>query len=330
MIETIISEVLHKLMDFEPEQAKRVKNALMVVLDEYDISRRCTEVQRIEKSWQTDLERFCERKLISGKSEATVKHYRYQISRVLQYINKPVSEITEGDLNGFIEDYKIIRHVSNSTLEGIRLCMSSFFTWLHEKGYIGKNPARGLDPIKVPKKVKKVYSDEELEKIKQCCQTVRDKAIIEFLYTTGVRVSEMTALNLDDIRTVDRTIVVYGKGAKEREVYLTDVSCMYLSMYLAERQDTNPALFVSEREPHNRLTAQGVRALLKRIGKKTGVDNVHPHRFRSTCATNLLRKGMPIEEVSQILGHEDLDTTQLYCLVDKEKVKTDHHRYMCA
>lgn len=330
MQETIISEVLHQIIDFKPEELNRVKTALYAVLGKYDFSPKCTELRTVNSSWVYDLERFCERKIIAGKSEKTVERYKYILNKVLGFINKPVKDITEGDLNEFIEAYKRIRKVSNCTLEGTRLCISTFFTWLHERGYIQNNPSRGLDPIKVPKTIKKAYNDEELERIKQSCSTVRDKAIIEFLYATGVRVSEMVALNRDDIRIAEKTIVVYGKGDKEREVYMTDVSCMYLSMYLKERTDDCEALFVGERKPHKRLSSAGVRRMLKKIGTATGIDKVHPHRFRTTCATNLLRKGMPIEEVAEVLGHNKLETTRVYALTDKEKVKLDHRRFMAA
>lgn len=329
-MENIISEVLHKLIDFEPEQAKRVQNALYMVLSQYEITPKCTEVRVINNSWMDDLERFCERKKISGKSDGTIDRYRYILTTCLAYINKPIKEVTESDLIDYIEMYKRMRNVSNCTLEGVRLCMSSFFTWQHERGFISKNPSRGVDPIKIPKVIRKSYSDEELEKIKNACTNLRDKAMIEFLYTTGVRISEMTALNREDVHVVDKTIIVYGKGAKEREVYMTDVSCMYLSAYLYQRTDDNPALFVSQKKPNGRLTAGAIRTILKKIGLKTQIEKVHPHRFRRTCATNLLRKGMPIEEVAEILGHEKLETTRVYALVDKEKVKSDHRRYMAA
>ncbi len=330
MKEKVIKEVLYKLTDLDPEQTKRVRVVLEMVLEKYDITRRSAEISCKNYSWYDDLNRFCERKRLSGKSERTIQRYRYILLKVLMFVNKPVKDITDADLNNFIETYKKLRHVSNTTLEGTRLCISSFFTWLHERGFIKKNPARGVDPIKIPKKIKRAFSDEELEKIKQSCKTVRDKAIIEFLYTTGVRVSEMIALNRKDIRLNERTVLVFGKGAKEREVYLTDVSYMYLLEYLNSRTDQEEALFVSNKNPHQRLSTAGVRNILKSIERKTGISKIHPHRFRTTCATNLIRKGMPIEEVSQILGHETLDTTRLYALVNKEKVKADHRRYMAA
>ena len=330
MMEEIVNQVLRKLTEFTPDALNSVKSALYIVLNKYDITLQSTDLRVIDDSWVADLRLFCERKRMTGKSEATIERYRYILSRVLGFINKPTKDITEGDLNEFLETYKRLRCVSNSTLEGTRLCISSFFTWLHERGYIKKNPSKGVDPIKVPKAIKRAYSDEELEKIKQHCFTLRDKAIVEFLYTTGVRISELTALNREDIRVDEKAIIVYGKGAKEREVYMTDVSCMYLSEYLRQRKDESEALFVSNKAPYHRLSPSGVRSMLKKLGETARIEKVHPHRFRTTCATNLLRKGMPIEEVSQILGHEKLDTTRLYALVDRDKVKADHRRYMAA
>ena len=329
-VESIISAVVHHVIDLEPETIKRVQSALYMVLERYEITPKCTEVRVINNSWMDDLERFCDRKQISGKSQSTIDRYKYIMTNCLSYINKPIKDITEADLIGYIDAYKRIRNVTNCTLEGVRLCMSSFFTWQHERGFIPKNPSRGVDPIKVPKTIKKAYSDEELEKIKQACTNLRDKAMIEFLYTTGVRISEMTALNREDVRVIDKTIIVYGKGAKEREVYMTDVSCMYLSAYLYQRSDDNQALFVSQKKPYNRLSPGAVRTILKKIGLQTHIEKVHPHRFRRTCATNLLRKGMPIEEVAEILGHAKLETTRIYAITDKEKVKLDHRRYMAA
>lgn len=331
MIETIISDVLHRMIeDITPEQGRQLETALYVVLDNYNITEKSTSVATVDGSWHEDLQRFIDRKRIAGKSEKTLERYRYIMSRVLGYINKPISDITEGDLNDFIEKYKRFRKVSNTTLEGFRLCISSFFSWQHERGYIPRNPARGVDPIKCPKRLKKAYTDEDMEKLRRQCEHIRDMALIEFMYSTGVRISELCALNRDDIRISDKEIVIYGKGAKEREVYLTPVSCMYLSAYLYQREDDNPALFVSHKKPYSRLTPGGVRAMLKKIGLAAGVEKVHPHRFRTTLATNLIRKGMPVEEVKVLLGHEKIDTTLLYALVDKSKVKSDLNRLLSA
>ena len=331
MTDRIISDVLRRLInDSSPEQCRGLETALYCVLDQYDISPKDTRVAIVEESWHEDLKRFIDRKRIAGKSEKTLERYRYILRRVLGYINKPISRITEGDLNDFLEKYKRFRQVSNSTLEGFRLCISSFFTWQHERGYIPRNPARGVDPIKCPKKLKKAYSDEDMEKLRRQCTQLRDMALIEFMYSTGVRISELCSLNRDNVRITNREIIIYGKGAKEREVYLTPISSMYLSAYLYQRDDDNPALFVSHKKPYKRLNPGGVRAMLSRIGRAAGVEKVHPHRFRTTLATNLIRKGMPVEEVKVLLGHEKIDTTLLYALVDKSKVKADLGRLLSA
>ena len=220
--------------------------------------------------------------------------------------------------------------MSGAYLDNIRLVFSSFFSWLNAKGYISKNPAAGLDPIKTEKRIKKPLSDTELEKLRRKCRLERDLALIECLYSTGVRVSELIALNRKDINFDSMDMVVYGKGAKERETYLTAASCMHLQEYLDSRTDNNEALFVSLKAPHKRLTVSGVEEVLRRLGRQTGIDKVHPHRFRRTMATNILNKGMPIEEVKEILGHVKLDTTMIYCQISRENVRHSHRKYMSA
>ena len=331
MLENVVSEIIHRTAKLLPvEQQKDLQTTLYVVLGKYEITEKSTDLRINDVTWVDDLQRFIERKRISGKSERTLKQYQYQLSRILSYINKPIDKITEGDLNEYLEKYKLIRKVSNVYLDGIRLTMSSFFGWQHRKGFIPKNPAAGVDPIKIEKKIKKAYSDEDLEKIRRKCENMRDLAIVEFLYATGVRISEMCALNREDVRINEREIIVFGKGAKEREVYLTPISCMYLKAYLSERKDDCEALFVSARGTHKRLMPSGVQAMLRKIGKGVGVEKCHPHRFRRTLATNLLRKGMPLQEVQLVLGHTKVETTLIYCEVDKDSVKADHRKYMAA
>ena len=327
MIEKIITSVLQWM---EGRAMGELKNALYYVLSEYDISEKCTDVQCIDRSWETELGTFLVRKRVEGRSERTLGLYNLHLRRMLQCLNKPVQEITEGDLFLYIERYKRQRQVSGVYLDSIRLVFSSFFGWLNAKGYIRKNPAAGLDPIKTEKRIKKPLSDIELEKLRRKCGLERDLALIEFLYSTGVRVSELVALNRQDIDFVSMDVIVYGKGAKERETYLTAASCMHLKEYLDSRKDDNEALFVSLRAPHKRLTVSGVEEILRRLGRCTGIEKVHPHRFRRTMATNILNKGMPIEEVKEILGHVKLDTTMIYCQVGRENVKHSHRKYMSA
>lgn len=330
-MENIVREVLHKLIDLEPSILKRIEVTLESVLIKYEIQEKTTEIMPIEGSWQNELQTFLDRKRIAGKSEKTLEQYHYNLSRALGYINKPVKDITTVDLADYLDKYKRIRKISNTSLQNIRLNMSSFFGWLHDKGMIPRNPAKGLDTIKVEKRIKKPYSDEELERIKRECKNLRDLALVEFLFSTGVRISELCALDRTDINLPrSDEIVVYGKGAKERRVYMTPVCSMYVSAYLAQRTDNNPALFVGLRSPHSRLTTHGVREILQSIGKKCNVEKVHPHRFRRTVATSLLSKGAPLQIVQHFLGHCKPETTMVYCTVDDETVRADHRKYLCS
>lgn len=327
MVEEIITKVLQGMMG---KELKELKSVLYCVLSGYEVSEKSTELRNVDSSWEEELGAFLVRKRVEGRSEGTVDLYKQHLKRMLQYINKPVKEITESDLFLYISKYQKERGVSSGYLDNIRLVFSSFFGWLNNKGYISKNPAAGLDPIKTEKRIKKPLSDTELETLRRKCLIKRDTALVEFLYSTGVRVSELIALNRQDIDFNSMDAVVYGKGAKERETYLTAAACMHLKEYLDSRIDSNEALFVSLRSPHERLTVSGVEAILRRLGKETGIEKVHPHRFRRTMATNILNKGMPIEEVKEILGHVKLDTTLIYCQINKENVKHHHRKYMSA
>lgn len=327
MVEKIVSRVLQWM---QGKELRDLKEALYSVLSGYDISEKSTELQRIERSWEEELGIFLVRKKVEGRSERTIEQYNLHLRRMLQYLNKPVDEITESDLFLYISMYREKRQVSGAYLDNIRLVFSSFFGWLNAKGYINKNPAAGLDPIKTEKRIKKPLSDTELEKLRRKCRLERDLALIECLYSTGVRVSELVALNRQDINFDSMDVIVYGKGAKERETYLTAASCMHLREYLESRTDDNEALFVSLKSPHKRLTVSGVEEILRRLGRQTDIDKVHPHRFRRTMATNILNKGMPIEEVKEILGHVKLDTTMIYCQISRENVRHSHRKYMSA
>lgn len=312
------------------EQYNELKSALYMVLQEYELAERCTELMDVDKSYIHYLQLFLARKKTEGKSDNTLELYKMHLTNLLQNLNMPIDKITENDLFVYLAKYKKERGVSNAYLDNIRLVFSSFFGWLNAKGYISKNPTMGLEPIKVEKRIKKPLSDEELEKLRRTCEQERDLALLEFLYSTGVRVSELVALNRQDIDFYGKNVIVYGKGSKERETYLTATSCMHLKAYLDSRQDANEALFVSNKKPYERLTVAGVEGILKKLGKSAGVEKVHPHRFRRTMATNALKKGMPLEEVKELLGHTKLDTTTIYCTVNKENVKHSHQKYMSA
>lgn len=178
--------------------------------------------------------------------------------------------------------------------------------------------------------IKRPFSDTDREMLLRNCKTLRDKAMMEFLYSTAVRVSELKNLNIEDIRWSSKDLIVYGKGGKERTVYLNERTNLYLQEYLQSRTDNNPALFVGTRKPYNRLTKAGIEDMIRRTGRRAGVEKAHPHRFRGTALTNALNRGMPLQEASILAGHAKTETTMLYCTVDQESVKYHHKKYLSA
>lgn len=333
MNEKFITEVLQLAIsywDSDQTKCKQFDCGLRMLLQKYEIKEQCTDIMDIEKSYLQYLQLFLVRKKTEGKSVRTLEQYQLHLNKLLQYLNKPLDKITEDDLFLYLAWYQKTRNVSNTYLDNMRLVFSSFFTWCNNKGYISKNPTIGLEPIKSEKKIKKPFSDEELEKLRRVCVQERDIALIEFLYSTGVRASELVAINRNDIDFIGKTVVVFGKGSKEREVYLTASAVLHLKEYLNSRNDDNEALFVTTRKPYNRLTVAGLEHVIKNLGKLAGVEHCHPHRFRRTMATNVLRKGAPLEEVKELLGHTKLDTTMIYCSVNRENVKHTHQRLMSA
>ena len=272
---------------------------------------------------------FISSKRIEGCSERTIDYYETSIKNMLESINKGIKLIDTDDLRKYLSDYQSINNCSRTTIDNIRRILSSFFSWLEAENYIIKSPIRRIHKIKTPKLVKETYSDEVLEKLKDHCYEVRDLALIDFLSTTGVRVGELVNLNVEDIDFENRSCIVLGKGNKEREVYFDARTKLHLEKYISSRNDSNPALFVSLLEPHNRLEISGVEIRLRKLGKELDIDKVHPHKFRRTLATKAIDKGMPIEQVQRLLGHQKIDTTLEYAMVNQNNVKISHNKYIC-
>lgn len=329
-MERKIMEVLRRMQTALQEgQLNELKNVLNMVFAGCELAEN-TDLQVVDRSWLGDLEDFLVSKALEGKSPETVNRYRYELNRLLSYVNKSVSDILPGDISGYMRMYKKIRQVSNQTLKNVRTVYSSFFTWLRDRGRIRKNPMMLVEDVKVESVIRKPYSDEDREKMFRACTTLRDKAMLEFLYSTAVRVSELARLDRKDIRFGTKDIIVYGKGAKERRVYLNDRTNMYMREYLQSRTDDNPALFVGVRIPHGRMTKAGIEDAIRRIGRRAGVEKAHPHRFRRTALTNALNRGMPLQEAMLIAGHAKPETTMRYCTVDMEAVQYHHKKYLSA
>lgn len=261
---------------------------------------------------------------ISGRSPKTVERYRYLITRLASAVHVPVRKITVYHLRAYLAQEKA-RGISDRTLDGMRQVYSAFFGWLYREQLIESNPAANLGTIKYQKKVRDVYSDIDLERLKRDCSSVRDLAIILFLMSTGCRISEMTGLNRDDVDLQSLEVLVLGKGNKERTVYLSPFAAETIRRYLAGRTDPFEALFVGKGT--KRLTPAAVRKMLRTLADRAHVQHVHPHKFRRTLATNLIRHGMPIQEVASILGHDKLDTTMQYVVLDKADVKNAYRKY---
>ena len=303
-------------------QAAEVMRVIADQLDGYSIDA-ITSVDAMSDSADL-LKIYLDAKEIEGRSKKTIERYRDIITRAMTTIKAPMRKVTVYHLRAYLMD-KRKQGCADSTVEGVREILCAYFGWLHKEGLLETNPCANLSPVKCAKVVRLPYSEVEIEKLKEACTTVRDRAIIDFLLSTGCRVSEMCELNRDDIDYVNAECIVRGKGNKERTVYLTPVAILNLKRYLSSRNDVLPALFVGKRKC--RMTTYGVRRMLERIEERSGVENVHPHRFRRTLATNLIARGMPIQEVAAILGHDKIDTTMRYVYIDRSSLKTAYQKY---
>ena len=270
------------------------------------------------------LKAFLSAKEVEGRSPKTIQRYDYVCRKALDKMGVPLRDVSVFHLRKYLADEKA-RGLSDCTLDGNRECLSSLFGWLHKEGLLKSDPTANLGAIKVAKKVRKPYSQTDIEKLKEMCKTSRDKAIICLLMSTGCRIGEVCGLNREAIDFTSKEITVLGKGNKERTVFLDDVTIMVLKRYLNERKDNLDALFIGRK--HERLTPGGIRNMLRNLADRAGVENAFPHRFRRTLATNLIDHGMEIQNVAQILGHERLDTTMKYIYTDKGNLKNLYQRY---
>ena len=321
MDQEVINEVLCQMMPhLSSDQAALLKNVLEGVL--------LKKASNTEKLDQDLIEGFIAAKRLEGCSERTLSFYKNTIDKTLASIGKPIKAVTTEDLRNYLSEYQNNNSVCKVTIDNMRRNLSSFFSWLEDENYILKSPVRRIHRIKAAISVKETYSDEELEQLRDGCTESRDLAMIDILASTGMRVGELVRLNRDDINFNERECVVFGKGDKERIVYFDARTKIHLQNYLNARQDNNTALFVSLKAPYERLEIGGVESRLKRIGEVLNIDKVHPHKFRRTMATTAIDKGMPIEQVQKLLGHEKIDTTLHYAMVKQSNVKNAHRKYI--
>jgi len=302
-------------------QLKKLQEVLVKELSEQ-------QPYREEISNSAYLKLFLDAKMIEGCSMRTIKYYRVTVEHMLAHILTPVRKITTDDIRSYLVAYQGINNCSKATVDNIRRNISSFFSWLEEEDYILKSPMRRIHKIKTKTVVKETISDEAIELIRDNCVESRDLAMIDLLYSTGIRVGELVNLDIADLDMEQRECVVYGKGDKERRVYFDAKAKIHLQNYLDSRTDDNPALFVTLNGSHARLKISGVEIRIRELGRTLGLSKIHPHKFRRTMATRAIDKGMPIEQVQKILGHSQIDTTMQYAIVNQTNVKTSHQKFI--
>ena len=326
----IISEITRKMLPYlDNAQMERLQDVLVHCLWSVQIqpNEENAEPQPAESN-EDLLNMFISAKRVEGCSNKTLRYYETSLLRLFKEINTHVTHIRTDDLRNYLSDYQEKTDCSKSNIDNIRRIMSSFFTWLEDESYIIKSPVRRIHKIRSTQTVKETYTDESLETMRDQCGCIRDLAMIDMLASTGMRVGELVRLNIKDIDFENRECVVFGKGSKERPVYFDARTKIHLKNYLASRTDDNPALFVSLLSPHNRLEISGVEVRLRKLGRRLGITKVHPHKFRRTLATRAIDKGMPIEQVQQLLGHAKIDTTMHYAMVSQNNVKISHRKYI--
>lgn len=327
MKEKIISEIIREMISsLNNEQLSKLKTTLEIYL--YNVSIEAKQEADTEKKEVDYLEVFLSAKRIEGCSEKTLIYYKNTIQQMLDSIGKSVCTIVTEDLRNYLAEYQKEKQSSKVTIDNIRRIFSSFFSWLEDEDYIIKSPVRRIHRIKAASTIKETYTDEQLESMRDNCDNPRDLALIDILASTGMRVGELVLLNRDDISFDERECIVFGKGDKERMVYFDARTKIHLQNYLDSRTDNNEALFVSLKAPYNRMKIGGIELRLREMGKRLNIEKVHPHKFRRTLATVAIDKGMPIEQLQKLLGHQRIDTTLQYAMVKQSNVKIAHRKYI--
>jgi site-specific recombinase XerD len=329
MREILIRDIEQSMASIlDNSQMEKLHNVLSICLNKVTITVSIENEMDEANEDEELLNMFISSKRVEGCSERTIKYYKSTLLNALKSIEKTVKHITTDDLRNYLGDYHKNNNCSKVTIDNIRRILSSFFSWLEDEDHIMKSPVKRIHKVKTVKRVKETYTDENLEILRDSCKTIRDLAIIDLLSSTGMRVGELVQLNIEDIDFQERECIVYGKGNKHRKVYFDARTKIHLMEYLKTRTDNNEALFVSLLNPFSRLQISGVEIRLRELGKKLHIKKVHPHKFRRTLATRAIDKGMPIEQVQHLLGHQKIDTTLEYAMVEQANVKYSHKKYI--
>lgn len=321
-MEEKIVKVLNEMAEYlSVSQMKKLQEVILSTFSE-------NAPDKLEIANEEFLKMFLDAKKIEGCSDRTINYYRVTIEHLLCNIDTAVRKVTTEEIREYLADYQKRNNCTNVTIDNVRRNISSFFSWLEEEDYILKSPMKRIHKIKTKQQVKETISDEAIEQLRDHCNCTRDLAMIDLLYSTGIRVGELVNLNVSDIDFESRECVVFGKGDKERKVYFDAKAKIHLQEYLKKRTDNNPALFVTLDAPFDRLKISGVEIRLRTLGRQLNMEKIHPHKFRRTMATRAIDKGMPIEQVQKLLGHSQIDTTMQYAIVNQSNVKTSHQKFI--
>lgn len=326
MKQNLINDVIQEMIPYlNNAQAEKLQMVLQHTFFYYEI---VESENKYNDSEQNLVELFLSAKRIEGCSEKSLKYYNTTIQALLDGVGKTIKHIQTEDIRNYLTEYQTRKKSSRVTIDNIRRILSSFFSWLEDEDYILKSPVRRIHKVKTASNIKETYSDEELELMRDNCTEIRDLAMIDMLASTGMRVGEMVLLNKSDINFNERECIVFGKGDKERIVYFDARTKIHLKEYLQSRTDNSSALFVSLKAPNERISIGGIEARLRKFGQQLGLQKVHPHKFRRTLATMAIDKGMPIEQLQQLLGHRRIDTTLQYAMVKQSNVKMAHRKFI--
>lgn len=327
VISSITKDMEDSLTDY---QLNKLKESLIINFERVEFIIKTDELEHQKELDENNdmINSFISSKQVEGCSERTIKYYKEIIEKFVNDFDKSIKQISTNEIRNYLSDYKDNSSCGSTTIDNIRRVLSSFFSWLEDEDYIMKSPVRRIHKIKTAVVVKEVLTDENLERLRDECENIRDLSLVELLISTGMRVGELVNLNINSINFEDRSCIVLGKGNKEREVYFDAKTKLHLKEYISKRNDSNDALFVSMKEPHQRLSISGIELIIRTLGINSNINKVHPHKFRRTLATMAIDKGMPVEQVQKLLGHVKIETTMHYALVNQSNVKISHRRYI--
>ena len=330
MENSLVIEITKDLEDILTiKQTENLKFSLIKHFQKYEINLKKSEEIKENAENEDLIYKFISAKRIEGCSFKTIDYYKSTIEKMVQESKKSIKNISTEDLRSYLSNYKDNNKSTLTTIDNMRRIFSSFFSWLEDENYIVKSPARRIHKIKTAKVIKNIYTDENLEQMRDYCKNnIRNLALVELLFSTGMRVGELVNLNVEDIDFGNRSCIVLGKGNKQREVYFDAKTKIHLQEYIDTRNDNQNALFVSMNKPHQRLSISGIELIIRRIGNNTNIEGAYPHKFRRTLATLAIDKGMPIEQVQKLLGHVKIETTMHYAMVNQNNVKISHRKYI--